>query len=303
MPDTIQTEWLNQNALRNYPFREDASLVPRLPDGTPLDGFSIPLGLLTDFVMTVDSSVSTDIYLGKIINIGGTITLVFSSNGSVAATTVVDKSAHVLNKAYRLSGSGDYDSATGVVVVGSLADLDETLPDGVYNFGPDDAPMEYRCVRPSAGRVGSISVSDAAGDYVSKKLRGNVKLVPGSNISLKYDESDNSIRISADGNAGYNDVCGCGKKTTVKTINGISVENVTLIGDDCVQVTTEGNTIRIKDVCSKPCCGCAEIDFINEKIGQLNTSLRKLETYAGVLDTRMTELKSAYTLADSGKRT
>lgn len=303
MPDTKQVEWLNQNSLRNYPFREDAGLVPRLPDGTPLQGYSIPRSLVTDFIMTVDPSVSTDIYLGKVINVAGTLTFVFYSSGVVAASAVVDKAAHEANAAYRLAGSGDYDNAAGVIVVGCLDDLDELLPDGVYNFDPDDAPMEYRCVRPSAGKVGSISVSDASGDYVSRKLRGNVRLIPGANISLRYDEASNSIRISADGDAGYSDDCDCGGRTTVKTINGISVENVTLVGDECVQVTTDGSTIKISDVCSKPCCGCAEVDFINEKIGQLNTSLRKLESYADVLDSRIVELKSAYTLADSGRRT
>lgn len=151
-----------------------------------------------------------------------------------------------------------------------------------------------------ARRVSSISVYDPSISYQSKKLYGDVKLVAGRNIKLTVDTDRNAVVISADSSSEYNEVCDCGTETTVKTINGISVENVTLVGDDCVEVVNDGKTIRIRDKCSKPCCGCAEIDFINEKISQINTSINKLDNFAGSLNDRMTELQNSYVQSETG---
>lgn len=300
MSDTRQTEWLNQNSLRNYPIREDAQRRPHLSDGSVLGEFILPNYLVTDFIMTVGSEVSTSVYLMKLAVIGNAVTFVLGSGGSTCASVYVDKSSHTTNRGYEFSGVGDYSDAKGCLVVGDLDRLSEDLPDGVYNFDEAETVFEYRCIRPSLKKVASICLQDPTSGYVSKKLRGNVKLIAGQNISLKFDEEKNAIWINADGNAGYNEICDCGSDTTVKTINGISVQNVALVGDDCVSVSTSGRTIKISDKCSKPCCGCAEIDFINEKISQLNTSVRKLDTYANALDTRMTELQGAYVQSDTG---
>lgn len=300
MADVHQVEWLNQNALRNYPIRENAQRRPSLPDGTLLTDLALPTYVITDFVMSVPSEAPTDVYVSKLVIVGDAMTFVFSSGDGVVASVYVDRSSHKPNTGYRFSGTGSLEGSVGCLVVGNLSSLSDDLPDGVYNYAEAETVFEYRCVRPSAAGVASLSIENTVTGYRSKKLRGDVKLVAGTNISLKYDPEDNAIWINADGNAGYNDKCDCGTETTVKTINGISVENVTLIGDDCVSVTTVGNTLKISDTCSKPCCGCAEIDFINEKIAQMNTAVRKLDSYAGVLDTRITELKSAYVQTDTG---
>lgn len=298
MADERQTEWLNQNALRNYPFRENAQRRPHLSDGSLLA--PLPNRVVVDFVMTVGSEVSTDVYLRKLALVGDSLTFVFGSGDEDCATVHVDMSGHAPNKGYGFSGTGEYADARGCLVVGDLTGLSDELPDGVYDFSEEETLFEHRCVRPSVRRVSSISLQDPNTGYASKKLRGNVKLIAGQNVYLRFDADLNAIWIGADGNSGYNETCDCGGETSVKTLNGISVENITLVGDDCVSVSTSGNTIRISDKCSKPCCGCAEIDFINEKIIQLNTALRKLDSYAGVLDTRLAELRASYVQSDSG---
>lgn len=302
MPDTIHLEWLNQNSLRNYPIRENAQRRPHIQDGTVLDDFVLPNYVITDFVMTVDSEQPLDLYLMKLALVGDSATFVIGSDSGVAASVYVEISNHTANNAYSFSGLNDYDDAKGCLVIGDLARLRDDLPDGIYNFDKEETLFESRCIRPSIKRVSSISIYDPITEYSSKKLRGNVRLVAGSNIIFKFDETRNAIVISAAKNEGYDEPCSCGADTTVKSINGISTEDVTLIGDDCVEVSTVGHTIRIKDKCSKPCCGCAEIDFINEKISQIVTAMNKLESYSSLLEMRLTEIQNSYVQGDQGAR-
>ena len=300
MSDVRQVEWLNQNALRNYPFREDAQLRPHLADGTVLQRFALPTYAVTDFVMAVSSDESVDVYLRQLAIVGDSATFVIGCGDTDVASVHVDMSSHKPNDAYRFSGTGDYDDARGCIVVGDMDRLKGDLPDGLYSYSYDETAFEARCVRPTARRVSSISVYDPSTGYESRKLRGDVRLVAGKNIALRYDADRNAIWLSAQDGAGYNDECDCGGSTTVKTINGISVDNVAIIGDECVTVTTQGNSIVISDKCSKPCCGCAELDFINEKISQINTALRKLETYSDALESRINEVVSSFMQAGSG---
>lgn len=300
MPDTFQLEWLNQNSLRNYPFLEGVQRRPVTQDGTLVSALAIPNYVITDFIMTVGSDVSSSLYLRKMAVVGDAVTFVIGSGDGIAASVYVDAGTHVTNTGYQFSGINDYADARGCIVVGDLVRLREELPDGVYNFTEDETRFEYRCVRPMLSSVSSIRIYDPTTDHYTKKLNGDIRLVAGNNISLKFDEEHNSIVVNADSNEGYNDECKCGERTQVLSINGISVNDITLIGDDCVTVTKEGHTLKISDKCSKPCCGCAELDFINTKIVQLHTAINKLDSYSSTLNTRLTELQSSFIQSDSG---
>lgn len=301
MADTFQAEWLNQNSLRNYPFLENVQRRPVFQNGSVVDELAIPNYLITDFVMTVGSDVSNALYLRKLAIVGDSITFVIGSGDTIAASVFVDTTQHTTNKGYVFSGLNEYEDARGCLVVGDVERLRNDIPDGVYNFTESETRFEYRCVRPMIRSVSSMRIYDPLTEHYTKKMYGDIRLVAGDNISLKYDEAHNSIVINADSNEGYNDVCECGQHTQVLSINGISVNDITLIGDDCVSVTKEGHTLKISDKCSKPCCGCAELDFINTKIVQLNTAINKLDNYSVTLGTRLTELQSSYVQSDSGR--
>lgn len=299
MADVIQLEWLNQNSLRNYPIRENAQRRPSLNDGTLVDEYAIPNYLITDFVMTIDNESSSALYIMKMILSNSALTFIIGSEGDVAATVSVDLTTHKTNDSYTFRGLNSYASAIGCMVVGDTARLREDIPDGVYSYTYTETCFEYRCVRPAIRRVSSLCIYDDQTGYSTKQLYGKVRLIAGDNIILRYDEENNGIRIDADSSKKYNEECECGAETTVKTINGLSVENVTLVGDDCISVTTDGTVIKISDTCSKPCCGCAEMNFLNEKLSQLNTAVNKLENYADALDSRISELHSAYQQANT----
>jgi hypothetical protein len=187
------------------------------------------------------------------------------------------------------SGYGRYDDIRGTIVFGQLSSVEKVLPDGVYSFSSDETRFETRCVRPAVPCVSGVYVTRAFGDEESSRLRGDVALIAGRNVRLDYDEKRNAIVISADSSRDYNEDCGCEEdpRERVMTINGISVANVEIEGDDCIDIQSTDGRIRITDKCSKPCCGCAELTFLNEKTNLLTTALGKLDAYSSSLDMRL----------------
>ena len=105
--------------------------------------------------------------------------------------------------------------------------------------------------------------------------------------------------MSADPNSGYTDECDCqvSEQTFVRSINGLAVEEVWIDGDDCIQVSTDNGVIRLKDECSKPCCGCAETAFINQTINDLQASVNTLAGNVSSLGDRLTAFITSYVLS------
>ena len=45
-------------------------------------------------------------------------------------------------------------------------------------------------------------------------------------------------------------------------------------------------------MCSEPCCGCAELIYLNDKINELTSSFRAVNDYHNRLNSRLSELSS-----------
>jgi len=301
MPNTTQIEWLNQNSLRSYPIRENATRRATNDVDLGNDPFVLPNYIIVDFVMSISSELSNEIYLSGLTYANNELILTIGGELGIVASVTIDVRSHRQNTPYQFVGVNEYAGSKGCIVVGDLSSIDDDVPDGVYAFEKAETLFEQRCVRPSIRNIASLSIYDSTTGYRSKKLRGDIKLIAGRNVSLKYDAEKNALWISADSNAGYNDMCDCGTDTTVKTLNGLSVENIVLEGDECIDVTTSDGVIKISDKCSKPCCGCAELDFINDKIALLNSSVMQLNSFAGTIDRRITELRAYYDMAELGQ--
>ncbi len=300
MAEVLQAEWLDQNSLRNYPFLENSQRRPSVA-GTVMADLALPNYLITDFVITIPADLPSTLYLMKVAKIGDAITFVIGCSEKTVASIFINSEKHRTNTAYAFNGVDDYSAAKGCIVVGDLDRFKTYMPDGVYNFDYEETRFEYRCIRPSLQGVSSLSVYDRTTGHTSKKLTGDVRLVAGDNVILTYNNKLNAIVINADSNSEYNDECDCGNSSKILTINGISAQDITIVGDDCVSVTRTGHTLKISDKCSKQCCGCAELDFINEKISQLSTAINKLDNYTTVMSTRLTELQASYVQTYSGK--
>lgn len=286
---TTHAEWLNQNALRAYPFSENCQRRPSDGQGglMPLD-YAVPNYVLVDFVATMPDRLMSRLYMSQMTLAGKVLTMVFSTVGGSpvgAATSVLEGGMNVWTP---FSGSGAYADVRGAVVVGDVERILSSVPDGIYVFGPDETLMEARCVRPSIAGVSSISVSGADGSLESVRLQGDVSLIAGENIRLRYDPPRNAIWIDADPNYGYSEKCECeDDRTCIKRINGVSSDNVEIVGGDCVKVTVSGGQVRIEDTCSKPCCGCEELTWLNSKSNDISTAIARLREFAEKLSDRM----------------
>lgn len=297
----IATGWLNENALREYPFHEGVGLRPNDSAGTMVDnGWSVPNCLLVDMSISVSgSNFDPYLYMGQMSVVGGGVTLVFCDrNGDRVMSVFASAADHVKNQAYQVAGTGSFSDARGVVCLGDLEAFFEQTPDGIYEFSPDESGIEPTCIRPSSVGVRTIRAVDSSG-YTSLGLSGDVDLIAGENIRLDYDPDNNALWISADPNSGYSEKCECGDtgQNFVRSINGIAVENVNIVGDECMSVSTDGGKITISDTCSKPCCGCAETAFINQTVNDLQTSVNTLAGNVSALGSRLTEFITSYVLS------
>ena len=296
----IATEWLNQNSLRNYPFREDAGLRPNDSAGNLIEeGWRLPNYLVADFVLGVNGAdYDPTLYLKRLSVVNRTLTMTFADSAGDDSITV---SAEEDEKFKQIAGVGRFAASRGTIAFGDLPRFFDEMPSGLYTFNPSESLIEPTCIRPSAAGVSSLSVVDARG-YETAGLKGNVRLVAGENINIRYDVEHNAIIFSADPNSGYSPGCSCDADETrvVRSINGIRTQDVIIVGDnDCVRVDTDrGNgIIRISDTCSKPCCGCAETAFINQSINDLQSSVNTLSNNASLLNDRVTNFINNYLLA------
>jgi len=300
MPQTNNAEWLNQNSLRNYPFKENASLVPRDSTGLPIVGIRLPNYLVVDFVLTMPTSSLPHVYLAQLAVVGSVLSFIFKeSSGLVIATLAVPVAAHVTNQAYDLVGTGSFDDVRGRVVLGDLSRLAVDLGEGLYEFQLNDAELETTTVRPGLRGIRSLQLSNNG--ILSELIYGHVKLLGGSNVLLTYLPAYNAIKIDAIDGGGLNETCTCeedvGQQNIVRHINGLNIEDAWIQGDgQCVKVEVVGNKIVISDVCSTPCCGCPELEDLTNALKILEVSLSNLESYANQLHERIETFVSNFVL-------
>lgn len=299
----IAAGWLNENSLREYPFHEGSGLRPVDSAGTVVEnGWSLPNCLVVDMSVAVaGSNYDPFLYLGQMSVVGGGVTLVFCDrNGDRVMSMYADAETHERYSSYQMAGTGSFFDARGVICLGDLELFLENTPDGVYSFTPDEARIEPSCIRPSSVGVRTLKAVDSSG-YTSLDLYGDVNLVAGENIRFDYKPEDNSLWISADPNSGYIEDCDCEESggKIVRSINGIQTERVQIVGDECVTVTTDrtSGVIRISDTCAKPCCGCAEVSFINQTINDLQTSVKTMEGNVSSLGARLQSFVTSYVLS------
>lgn len=295
----IAVEWLNQNALRNYPFREDAGLRPNDSAGTLIeDGWRLPNGFIVDFVLGVPGAdYDPTLYLKRLSVVNRTVSLTFADSNGDDAIAV---SAIETDRLKQMAGVGKFSQSRGTISFGNLSEFLENTPDGLYTFDKSESLIEPTCIRPSASAVNSLSIVSANG-YETRGLTGDIRLIAGENVNLKYDVEHNAIIFSADPNSGYSPGCSCDSEDEriVRSINGIRTQDVIIVGDDCVKVESNTGTgiIKITDTCSKPCCGCAETTFINQSINDLQSSVTTLTGNAAILNDRITTFVNNYLLA------
>lgn len=294
------TEWLNQNLLRAYPVREDADTTPTLPNGAAATGLRLPTCLVSDFSFTM----AYDEFDGSIPCITGLthaadgFSLEISVGGSVLAAVTAKKSGHAVNKAYALHGQGDNADCGGWIVLGDLERAAEEIPEGVYRFQDGQVPFEVSTLKVAPRGVRSITAVGKYGLRTYAPLYGNVRIIAGSDMTVRNDSPENAVWLQAESKTGYERVetCACGSAAEkfISTINGMTATDVWIVGDGtCVNVATDPgkSSVKLSDECSTPCCGCSELGFVESAIATINKSLSVLHEYANTLTAKLAELE------------
>lgn len=293
-------EWLNQNLLRAYPLREDSDMTPTVSGGARATGLMLPMYLISDFSFTLAFDAVSDgavPCLTSVTNAGTEVSLSISLGGSILAV-VSGSASDPVNTVHVVTGQGDNSDCCGWIVLGDIARAAEELPQGVYEFADGQVPFEVSTLGIAPRGVRSITAVGRYGLTTYDKLTGNVKLIAGSDMRVLNDGPQNAIWLQAESNTGYERTgkcpCGTDGQKVVKTVNGMNVENIHIVGDgSCIDVTTRNDPaeVKIADTCSTPCCGCAELNFVEAAAETIGRSIATLNAYAETLRARIDELR------------
>lgn len=296
-------EWLNQNLLRSYPLREDSDVTPLLPSGARATGLRLPTFLISDFSFTLafDSVDGTVPCLTGVSRAGDGFSLEISLGQAVLTTVTATISTHTINKAYHLVGMGENGDCGGWIVLGDLRRAADEMPEGVYRFPAGQVPFEVSTLRMAPRGVRSISAVGKYGLQTYVPLYGNVRIIAGSDMNVRQTADENAIWLEAESGTGYERTAPCdcasssdGPTRLVKTINGMPVEHVAIVGGSCLSVEDKSDppNVSIADTCSTPCCGCSELNFVESAVVTVNKSIATLQGYAEALKTRIEELNT-----------
>jgi len=284
-------EWLNQNANRNYPLSETASMK----DTT--GSITIPQDFLVDMVWPVHSSealLTSQFYVSALSIFSQGITITISYQSAIVGTVSISSINFTKNSTHFIQGIDSFFDSIGKVTIGKLDTIQQFA--GSYEFDVDGGRLEPTVVRPDLRGVSSLVLS-SNGDQ-SDPITGDIVLEAGSNIRLTPDLVAGTIRIDAIDGEGFNAECvsegDLQKKESIKTISGVIPDvngNIQLVGSTCINITAEGEaTLKMEDVCSEPCCGCEELEVITNTLQFVRTQVESLANLAARLEAGMQQM-------------
>jgi hypothetical protein len=304
-------EWLNQNMSRAYPLvdwatRQDTAGAITLPDDF-LVGFYFPI--------SAGVNVAPERFFLKelgVYSLGYTLGIGYDDGvapPALAATVSIARSTHTENRSYAVAGTGNFDDCIGTIVIGRLDNIDQ-LPPGQYTFDLDGAGFEVDCIRPMIRGISSLTVR--TGQTSGTRLYGDIVLSAGENMRITASGTGGSstITFSAIDGEGLTDSCTCedteNTPPCIRTINGIPPTadgNFRLLGDDCLTLSAITNGLQFADTCSKPCCGCEELNAILQQLDRFTDGAKTLQLFVNRLSgevTQMSQVVLGSRLGDTG---
>lgn len=292
MPHPLNLEWRNHNAVRRFPFAGEATLTD------DSGSFEIPVDFLLDLVLPVHASIDLDparYFVRELGSFGSGYLLIVAHDGddgvTDVATATVPRSGHVFGRRYALGGIEPFDDTVGHVVIGRLATIDRQ-PEGRYQFSLAATQLEPWSIRPNLRAVQALQVVN--GGESSPLIYGDVVFGAGTNmqlvVSLVEGESPRIV-FNAISGEGLVEECDCtgdnAELPCVRTINGVSPVNdeITLVGNDCVEFEAFPGGLRISDSCCTPCCGCRELEVVTEALERLRVEQETLALFSSRFNT------------------
>lgn len=283
----VNSSWLNQNSLRNYPLSEEATLKDIS------GGFKLPEDFIVDLIFPVHSTAELEVskfHIGRVSIFGTGVTVTLAHDGVFIGSVSIDAGAFTRNQTFFISGSGDFFDSVGKIVIGTLATILKSA--GSFTFDLAGGRLEPAVVAPDIRGVTGLRTQN--GNDLSALAQGDVILKAGRNILFEAVPGAGPVPdilvVNAIDGEGLNVPCECDdlpEGDPIRTINLIPPDdagNFELVEDECIKITEIENGLQLEDECSKPCCGCSELNVIEQDIQRMNDQVLSLQSFAQRLD-------------------
>ena len=296
----IHISWLNQNAMRAYPLSEEATRRDTS------DSYTLPDNFLVDMILPVNAALNyspSSFYLSKVTIFGIGITAEISYwTGTVASLVgrvTIDVDTFVDNKTYFLEGQDDFEGVVGKLVIGTLDTLLQQA--GAFEFDLAGGRIESSVLVPDIRGITGMRVMD--GEDPGELLQGDIAFNPGDNFRITVSDFGGMTMLTfsaIDGEGTIAD-CLCEGQTElgdpIRTINSVppdSLGNINLLGDDCLEITPKADefAVQLTDKCSKPCCGCPELQVLVDDQKRMRDQVQTMENLFAKLDANIAVMQT-----------
>ena len=290
------SDFLWGNTQRSYPLLDGTSGLDKT------GAFQLPASFLVDASIPLRESGTSParLYIRRIASWPDGFLVFFAlPDGEEVASATVTISEHIFARQVPVTGL-DADSPVhrGTLGVGLLEEI-QNQPSGVWHFEPEATMLQPRCVIPTLPASPGVRVR--SGGVLSELLTGTVILEPGANVNFRLE--DNTIWLDAVGDEDFTADCECtGERAEgdpIRTINGEGPDaqgNFTLqAGRDCLEIVGVEHGLRFEDACSSPCCGCEELEAIQEALRFLQTQQTTMATHTERLNRQVEHMQTVVT--------
>jgi hypothetical protein len=307
----VNMQWLDLNSARRYPLAYDAT-------AKDLTGaFELPDDFIVGLYLPIHVSLNVQAHHFTLRRVGvygtGYTAAIGYDNGTTiteVAAVSIDRATHTFGKPYVLRGLGEFYDSIGQIVIGNLDAINQQPP-GLWTFDLIGGRIEPDAIRPQIRGLSSMRVQN--GDSLSDPAVGDIILRAGRNSRITpilVGGQDPVFVFDAIEGEGLNEECVCSADLTaatpIRTINKIPPTpdgNFTLLESDCVSLEPIENGLQIANSCSKPCCGCRELEIVTtamENFGQQATTLNNFIVNLEARVTQMDQSVLASKLSDRG---
>ncbi|MFA5525215.1 MAG: hypothetical protein WC992_00120 [Acholeplasmataceae bacterium] len=270
-----------------------------MDDATGLDttgSMKIPNSFLLDLYISLPSSQLLspgDCYISSVSSYTGGYVVMVANNGADVAMFTVPAASHTRGRTYAVVAVDSSGLALGHVAVGDLTEID-MQPPGDWLFTAAAARFQPRCVIPTVAGIPGVRIR--SGGVLSDLIRSTLVLESGRNTRLRV--QGNEVFIDAIPEEEMIATCaGDGAVAEpICTINGVPAgENGNLLltgSQSCLNIEAVQNGLRISDTCASPCCGCEELDVINNALQYLRNEYATLNSFAERLEETSEKLQT-----------
>lgn len=289
-------QWLNHNSQRSYPLTERATKIDICETIEIPDSFIVALY----FPVHAGLAVAAEKFYIKSLLIAPTgfnIALGYNdgANYPTVAAVNIARSTHVINRAYALPGVDDFSDSVGHIVIGALEEIDLLAP-GLYEFTPAGGELEVDAIRPMIRAVSALRTVN--GQELSERLYGDIELVAGTNVRLTVElasGADPKIIFNAISGLNLNSDCICDVPDVgecIRCINGVCSGDGTFIIEQgsCVEITDTGSGLQLTDTCAEPCCGCEELQALEDQVNRFGDGVNTLQNFVTRLGSEVTQM-------------